>query len=256
MPSLKSAAPAPARRNSQRVVIGCPTRGTMASHCGRSLFAIGVWDGMHGSGYLQHEKNALWIVGASLVTNARNKLVDLFLGLESKPEWLLMLDDDQVYPPHLIEAMMVAVQSVEAETRVKCLTMSVPVWRFYGEPEPAVTHNVFDLTEEGRFVVRERELPENGCEQIAAIGGGCIMVHREALERIKQISIEQWGEHGERDPWFRHNSWLVNESEDLYFCRMLLAAEVPLWVTTTAGVLEHVKTIRLDRAMESGAVTI
>lgn len=255
MANLKSRAVTPARtRAKQRVVIGCPTRGQMPSHTARSLFAIGVWDGLHGSGYLQHRTPAKWVIGSSLVGNARNKLVEMFLNNEDKPEWLLFVDDDQVYPETLVEALMIAVQSVEAETGVKCLTMAVPVWRFFGESDPAVIHNVFDIGEDGKFAIRTEEMPENTVFQAAGIGAGCLMVHREALERVREVSAEHG--FGDMNCWFRHIVWPSNEGEDLYFCRMLLGSQIPLFVTTSLGILEHVKQVRLDRGMDAGTVTI
>lgn len=226
----------------------------MPSHTARSLFGIAVWDAQFGSGYLQHRTPATWIIGASLAVNARNKLVEMFLDNPDKPEWLLFLDDDQVYPETLVEALMIAVQSVEADTGVKCLTMSMPVWRFMGDVAPAVTHNVFDMAENGQFAPRTEPLPENAVFQVAGIGAGCIAIHREALERVRQISAEH--NMGDKACWFRHIVWPHNEGEDLYFCRMLLGSTIPLFVTTTLGVLEHVKQIRLDHEQPSGLVTI
>lgn len=226
----------------------------MPSHTARSLFGIAVWDGLHGSGYLQHRTPAKWIVGASLVSNARNKLVEMFLDNEDKPEWLLFLDDDQIYPEHLVESLMMGVQSVEGETGVKCLTMSVPVWRFFGETDPAVTHNVFDIDDAGRFKIHEDPLPENTVVQVAAIGAGCLMVHREALERIREVSAEHG--FGNQSCWFRHVAWPNNEGEDLYFCRMLIGSQIPLFMTTSVGVLEHVKQVRLTGEAEAGRFTI
>jgi hypothetical protein len=247
----------------------------MPSHTARSLFGIAIWDALYGSGYLQHRTPAKWVIGSSLVGNARNKLVEMFLDNqdkpempnpwepditvemflddEDKPEWLLFLDDDQVYPEHLIEAMMVGVQSVEAETGMKCLTMSVPVWRFMGDSSPTVTHNVFDMVD-GSFVPWVEPLPENTVLQVAGIGAGCIMVHREALERVRDISTEHG--FGHLNSWFRHIVWPRNEGEDLYFSRMLMGSGIPLFMTTSLGCLEHVKQIRLDREMTSGEVTI
>jgi hypothetical protein len=254
MPNLKTVAPA-RQKTTTRVVISCPSRGTMPTHTARSLVAMAVWDAKYGSGYLQHRTPANWVIGSSLVGNARNKLVELFLNLPDEPEWLLFVDDDQVYPDTLIEAMMLAVKTVEAETGVKCMTMSVPVWRFMGEEAPKVTHNVFNINDSGHFEpIEDDAVPENTVTQIAGIGAGCVMVHREALLRIRDVSVEQG--FGDMNCWFRHIVWPNNEGEDLYFCRMLLGSKIPLWMTTAVGVLEHIKTVRLDKALPSGSVTI
>jgi hypothetical protein len=90
--------------------------------------------------------------------------------------------------------------------------------------------------------------------QVAGIGAGCLMVHRDALIAAREAS-ERLGV-GAESPWFRHLVWPRNEGEDLYFCRLLWAADVPLYATTTVGTLEHVKQIRIDRAYNPGVLTI
>jgi hypothetical protein len=237
----------------ERVTIAMASRGTNPTHTTRTLFEVGVWDAMYGSGWLQHEKPSLWVVGSTLVANARNKLCEMFLALEEKPEWLLFLDDDQLYPQALIEHLMMAVRMVR-ETGQECQVVGVPVWRFLGDTDVRVTHNVFDMNESNTFEPRTDDMPEGTVLQVAGIGAGCLLIHRDALLATRDASVNLGM--GDRNAWFRHIVWPYNEGEDLYFSRLLIAAKIPLYVTTAMGNLEHVKTVRLDRAYDAGLLTI
>lgn len=205
---------------------------------------------------MQHDKPSIWIVGASLITNARNTLVKQFLALDDQPEWLLFLDDDQLYPPNLLEHLMLAVEQVERTTKQSCLVMGVPVWRLEGKATDDVRsmHNAFTFADDGAQFVPMDDLPENAVVQVAAIGAGCLMVHRVALEMARDASAQAG--FGDTECWFRHIQWPINEGEDVYFCRLLAAARVPIFVTTTPGYLEHIKQIRLDRAYDRGQLTV
>lgn len=237
----------------ERIVIGIPTRGSMPSHTARTLVDVSIYDGMHGGRYLHHGKPCIWIIGASMIVNSRNHLVKQFLALEDSPEWLLMLDDDQIYPPHLLDGLMAAVGFVRSQG-LACLTMGVPVWRLHGETVIRSTHNVFAWDEAHNGFVEHEGLPENAVVQVAAIGTGCLLVHRDALLRLQQHSSDLGM--GDSECWFRHVNWPRNEGEDVYFCRLLMSAGVALYATSTLGMLEHIKQVRVDRLIEPGGVTI
>lgn len=237
-----------------RVTLGIPSKGQCASHTTRTLIDMALWDGVYGRGWLRHDKPSVWVIGASLITNARNTVVEQFLALPDEPEWLLFLDDDQVYPADLLEHLMIAVEEVERGTNESCLVMSIPVWRFEGKGRDDVrsAHNVFDYV--GPSFVEKLDLADDQVVQIGAIGAGCIMIHRYAFERVRAVSAER--NLGHEHCWFRHMPHPVNEGEDIYFCRMLAAAGIALWTTTTAGTLGHIKQIVLDREYVRGQVTV
>jgi hypothetical protein len=243
-------------KKADRITLGWISGGQPSAHTMRTLAACAIWDGMFGGKHLHHQKPQIAIIGGTLITNARNGLVRQFLDMADGPEWLLMVDDDQVYPEHLLDGLIACVEQVEEQTGEKCLTMAVPVWRFEGRSaeDVRVVPNVFELAEEGPAIERPMEnLPENAVLQVAAIGAGCFMVHREALERVRALAIEHGI--GADNCWFCQPPG-TTLGEDVWFCRALAHAEIKLYVTTTLGVLEHVKEIRLDRAMAPGAVTI
>lgn len=239
--------------SNERAPKGFVTIGVAAGHpkphfC-RTMFDLAVYDREHGGQHLNPTRPAIWITGASMIVNARNQIVREFLAMpEPRSDWLLMLDDDQEYPAQLLDRLLYAADSLDRRI------VGMPVWRFVKEDDGVrSTHNVFDITPDGFFVERTEPLPDNALIPVAAIGTGCLLVHRTALEDIATFGAEQGL--GERHVWFQHRVHPADfaEGEDLYFCRLAGGAEITVWCLTSY-VLEHTKEIRLDRAFPVGAL--
>lgn len=230
------------------VVVGIPSRGECKSHFARSLADLGMWDSMLGRGWLWHEKPFIWVIGGTIIANTRNTLCHRFLA-ETDADVLVMIDDDQQFPPELLEFL---VEPLSEDRPV----IAVPVWRFASENDGPVrvTHNVFDLDDQGRFA-EYQDLPAGALVQVPAVGTGCIAFHRSALERIR-IWSEANG-NGRRWCWFRHNVYPgdANEGEDVYFGRVAAAAGVPIFVNTSIT-LDHLKTVVLNGPVPEGLVAI
>lgn len=220
-------------------------------HFVRTLFEMAVFDREHGNQYLNPARPSVWVLGASFITNARNEIVRNFLAMgEPVSDWLLFLDDDQVYPPNLLEALM---QAADAKDR---RIVGLPVWRWANEDGMVrATHNVFDITEEGMFVERVEPLPENTLLPVAGIGTGCLLIHRTALEDIAAFGEEHG--FGRNHVWFqqRVHPGDFAEGEDLHFCRLAGAARIPVFCLTS-WTLEHTKEIRLNGPLPFGVVAI
>lgn len=221
-------------------------------HFVRTVLDVVVYDREYGGKHLNPTRPAIWVVGASFVTNARNELVRNFLAMDDPAsEWLLLLDDDQLYPANLLDAL-IAVADPE-QRRI----IGLPVWRFASEDDGMVrvTHNVFDITAESFFIERVEPLPENSLIQVAGIGTGCMLIHRSAL-----VEIAEFGEKngfGRNHVWFQQRVHPADfaEGEDLHFCRLAGAAQIPVFCLTS-HVLEHVKEVRLTKPLPFGAVSI
>jgi len=230
------------------VVVGIVSRGECKSHFARSLADMIAWDAQFGGKWLVHDKPMLWVIGGTVVANSRNNVVHQFL-MSQAGDWLVMIDDDQVFPPNLIEYLM---QPADAAERP---VVGVPVWRFTSKDDGPVrvTHNVFNVSDEGGFVEYE-DLPKDALVQAAGIGTGCLVVHRDVLLKISDLSFNAGN--GARWAWFRHNVYGdMSEGEDLYFARACAAVGVPVYVNT-ALTLGHLKTIILDGPVPEGLVTI
>jgi hypothetical protein len=235
------------------IVVGIPTRGVCESHFARTLTDLALWDSRYGRQHLDAERPIIWTIGATQIVNARNTLVHQFLASD-RGDWLLMLDDDQVYPKELLEHL---IEAADPDTRP---IMGVPVWRYQADGSSSttvkVTHNILDLHESNAFVEYTDELPDNAVVQVPAVGTGCMLVHRSVFERMADW-CEQQG-YGRRWCWFRHNVYLpadMAEGEDLYFCRLAAALGIPVYVTTFTT-LGHVKRIILDGPLPDGVLTV
>lgn len=238
-----------------RAPLGHVTLGIAAAdpkpHFVRTLFEVGLFDRELGGQHLNPTRPAIWVIGASFITNARNEIVRNFLAMQDPPsDWLLFLDDDQLYPANLLDALLAA---ADPETR---RIVGLPVWRFASEGDAVrVTHNVFDITDESFFIERVEPLPENSLIQVAGIGTGCMLVHRSALVEIGDFAAANG--FGRNHAWFQQRVHPADfaEGEDLHFCRLAGAAQIPVFCLTS-HVLEHTKEVRLHRAAPFGTVKI
>lgn len=235
----------------ETVALAMPSRGEMPTRCAMSIRDMVMWDRDYGGRWLHPENPFIDVVGTSQIVNSRNDLVHQFLANENGADWLLFIDDDQIYPTHTLEVLMASVDSTERRI------VGLPVYRFTGKgDEVRVTHNVMDAHESGAFVEWPGELPENVVMQVAAVGTGCMIVHRSVFDEMRTASVEAG--QGERWAWFRHIVYQpadMAEGEDLFFCRRAWNLEIPVWVNTGL-MLRHVKTVVLDRMVAAGGITI
>lgn len=223
-------------------------------HTMRTVLDMIFFDRDIGNKHLHPNRFQLDVIGSTFVTNARNRLVQRFLQQpeDNRADWLLFLDDDQLYPETLLEYLMAAADPVERRI------IGVPVWRFASKDDGPVrvTHNVFDVNERGEFVEWPDPLPENELIQVAAIGTGCMLIHRTALEEIQRLAYENG--RGSQWCWFVQQVYQpadVCEGEDIWFCRLAAAAQIPVWAHTFT-VLQHAKTVMLQGPTQFGAYSI
>jgi hypothetical protein len=236
------------------VTLGIPSGTATESHFTRTLTEMVMWDREYGRRHIHPRTPWTWVIGATMVTNARNTIVTKFLEqpADDAAEWLLFMDDDQLYPQHTLEYLIEAADPVERRI------VGLPVWRFASDAQGPVrvTHNVMDLHEEsGSFIEWAEPFPENTVMQVAAIGTGCMLIHRSALLEMQAASVEAGlGSHW---CWFRQVTYQpadICEGEDLYFCRLAWRTGIPVWMNT-AVTLQHVKRIVLSGAVPEGVLT-
>lgn len=233
------------------ILLGGPT-----PHFVRSFAEMVMFDRELGRGHLHPSRPFITSTGQAFVTNGRNETVRQFLNSPdpTPSDWLLFLDDDQVYPQNLLEVLIESADPVERQI------VGVPVWRFAGMDKATglagVDHNVFDADPETMTFRPSGELPENVVTDVAAIGTGCMMIHRSALLKIAAFARENGMFDG--TCWFRqthHDPGPYVEGEDLHFCRLAWAAGVPVWANTSIT-LEHQKQVRLTKALPFGSVAV
>jgi GT2 family glycosyltransferase len=161
------------------------------------------------------------------VAAARNQVVRTFL--ESDVEWLWMLDADMCFRPAVLDQLLEAADPTERPI-VGGLYFHggrTDVWpSLYLIRDPA--------THDGEPLHILREYPDNALVKVDGTGGGCLLMHREALVAIGE-------RFGEPSPWFMETVHAGREfGEDITFCLRANALGIPVYVHTGVEV-GHVK---------------
>lgn len=180
-------------------------------------------------------------VGGHLLSRQRNELVSSFLDKTTTP-WLLMVDTDHRVPAGAFDRMIDAAHEIAAPV-VSALCFAAYPARpgdLYPTPVPAIYRDNGD----GQYRP-VNDYPSDRLVKIDAAGTGCLLMHRSALEKVREDRPEgmspRWcffidGPVG--DDWY---------SEDLSFMRRLEAAGVPIHAHTGA-IMPHIKTYTLTDA--------
>ena len=139
------------------------------------------------------------------VDACRNKIVHQFLQ-QSKLEWLLMIDDDIVPWPKLLDMRFKGKLIISGLTYI--IKHGMPV--------------VCGVTEHWKDMARFGGIKEgpNDPVEVEAVGAGALMIHRSVLEKIKP-------------PWFRFTYKWDGErkrGEDFYFSDKAVKAGYSLWL--------------------------
>lgn len=155
------------------------------------------------------------------ISRARNTLCQRFLDDEAGAEWLWMTDTDMVFAPGALSRLIAAADPAERPVVGALCYSQHPDTR---EPVPVM----YELADrDGPVFVPYRTWPEDACVPVAATGAACLLVHRRALERIREVTGEPAA------PWFREavaGGQLIGE--DLTFCLRAAAAGIPVHVHT------------------------
>jgi hypothetical protein len=180
-------------------------------------------------------------VGGHLLSRQRNELVAHFLDKTTAP-WLLMVDTDHRFPVKAFDKLIESAHEVSAPV-VSALCFAAYPARpgdLYPTPVPAIYRNAPN----GQYLAFN-DYPPDRLVRIAAAGTGCLLMHRSALEKVREDRPEGMSA---RWCWFIDgpvgDDWY---SEDLSFMRRLEAAGVPLHAHTGA-MLPHLKTYTLTDA--------
>lgn len=174
--------------------------------------------------------------GANL-SGPRNGVVQRFLEY-GKAEWLWMVDTDMTFAPDTVERLLEFADPDSAPI--------VGGLCFGFDDKGDIQPTLFGLLgDEGSpQVVRYHEWQPDSMFQVAATGAACLLIHKSALERIRDIEVPgRGGKRGFNDafPWFQeveHDGKPV--SEDITFCWRAGLAGLPIHVNTGVQ-LGHIK---------------
>jgi hypothetical protein len=196
-----------------------------------------------------------WIAvryGTDGLPEARNMAAKIFLE-ERKAEWLFWVDTDMGFSPDIVERLLEAADPVERPI-VGALAFS------YRESEPDglggwrchPTPTVFDWLrlDDGQmgFAVRF-DYPRDTLVQVGGTGSACVLIHRSALERMREAYGPVWYD---KVP---NTSTGQVVSEDLSMCLRAGALQIPVHVHTGVRTT-HQKTLWLAEGDYYGQVAL
>jgi GT2 family glycosyltransferase len=208
-------------------IIGYCHPGTVRAEFAASLLAVA----MEGKTPLDSVITLEW--GPNIST-ARNKIAADFL--TRRVPWLLMCDTDMVFEGDALDQLIAIADPVERPV-VGGLCWSPTS---HGGPYPTM----YELVEKGPGrigFVRPETVPENQLVRVSATGTGFLLIHRSALEKVRDTSGD------DAAPWFREmpaGEPLALMGEDLTFCLRCGAAGIAIHVHTGVKV-GHMKTTML-----------
>jgi GT2 family glycosyltransferase len=169
------------------------------------------------------------------ISTARNKISADFL---TRPTpWLLMCDTDMVFAGNALDRLIAAADPVERPI-VGALCYSP----LDGEQYPTM----YELVQKGHGrigFVRPETIPDDQLVRVSATGTGFLLIHRSALEKVRDTSGD------EAAPWFREmpvGEPLSLMGEDMTFCLRAGAAGIPVHVHTGVQV-GHMKPAMLGK---------
>jgi hypothetical protein len=172
--------------------------------------------------------------GANL-SGPRNGLVKRFLEY-GKADWLFMVDTDMTFKPDTIERLLEFADPDEAPI--------VGGLCFGFDDKGQIQPTLFGLVGDERHpqVIRYHEWPPESMFQVAATGAACLLIHKKALETIRDVQVRP-GKRGFNDafPWFQeleHDGAPV--SEDIAFCWRAGLCSIPVFVNTAVHI-GHIK---------------
>lgn len=178
------------------------------------------------------------------ITRGRNASINEFL-VQSSDKWALLVDSDMSFTP---EALKVVMDVADRKTRPVvgglCFAHSGQNIGEFPMLMPTIYHR--SANREQSFTPMF-EYPDNQLVECDATGAAFLLIHREVLEAIQNLTgLGQWS-------WFHEGptddllSWL---GEDVSFCNLIKAAGFSIHVHTGARI-GHVKGVNytLDEAM-------
>lgn len=176
--------------------------------------------------------------GANL-SGPRNDLVRRFLEY-GKADWLFMVDSDMVFRPDTVERLLEHADPVAAPI-VGGLCFGFDE---HGEVQPTLYGLLQETDTAPVQVIRYHQWEPDAMMQVAATGAAALLIHKSALERIRDFEPPaRPGQVGFNPayPWFQeteHGGRPVGE--DITFCWRAGTCEIPVYVNTAVH-LGHIK---------------
>jgi GT2 family glycosyltransferase len=215
-------------KNAHKVSIGSCDPGTVNGGFAYSLIQLTQSRGSRLGPFIR-------IKGSGLLSKQRNRLVKAFL--ETKSEWLLMMDSDEQLPVESFDKLIAAAHERERPVVAGLVFASFDT----GQPYPKPVPTIFQDTVDGFLPLNNYD--KDSVFQVDAAGTGCLLIHCSVLEKMRDEADQHQGKDW---AWFWdgpiNGEWI---GEDLQFCRRIRSIGYPIFVHTGA-ILPHSKNYWLD----------
>lgn len=201
-----------------RAVIAYIHPGQVDGHFCASLTELVLWDQQNGG----HIVAVNGLSCTPRLAEGRNSLCRTFLSDHPDANWLLMLDSDMTFSPYLLS------QLLETADGIACPVMS---GLYFNGSKDLCAPEMYALRDDDKFA-SITVWTAGTLLRADAVGGGCLLLHRSVLERM-------------RDEYPPEGPWFSTESEDIVFCRRLMALGYAIIVDSSV-VLGHCKRAIVD----------
>lgn len=204
--------------------------GTWHNCFANSMLDLVFYDGAHNCRLLRHRH---WRMGketgAGNIHAARNRCAQVFLD-DTEAEWLLFIDSDMGFAPDMVDRLVDSADPVERPIMGGLAFAmksdgAAPLYARRYRTTPTL-YTLAETDEDTGFVAMI-DYPRDQVVSVAATGAACILLHRNALEKVR-------AEYG--DCWFDHipkpKGW-GSFGEDLSLSLRLAACGIPIHVDTS-----------------------
>lgn len=196
---------------------------------GSSLIDLMFYDAAHNQRVVSHKYGHVHKeAGADNIYQARNQVVAMMLD-ESMAEWLWFVDSDMGFAPDTLDALIRSADPVSRPVvgGLAFACKSDGAGDFFARryrAQPTIYH-MAEVDGDYGFVPMF-DYPADSVLEVDATGAACLLVHRSALQTVR----DRYG-----DTWFDHAPKPSGQGffgEDLSFCIRLKGAGIPMHVDT------------------------
>jgi GT2 family glycosyltransferase len=175
-----------------KVMVGYVYGGGLDAEFVHSLERCKLWDEKVGSGYLNHGAWKCANGGTSIPTQ-RNNIVQTFLDTDC--DWLWFVDTDETFDPDIIERLVTSADPVERPI------VSGLVMAYRPKHAPCAVEPACAVLNDNNVLMTVRNIPAGNPWEVAAVGAGCLFVHRTVYEKVRVEAGDT------AFPWFQNVSW-------------------------------------------------
>ncbi len=175
-----------------KVMVGYVYGGGLDAEFVHCLERLKLYDEKIGGGYLNHGEWKCANGGTSIPTQ-RNNIVQTFLGTDC--DWLWFVDTDETFDPDIIERFIKSSDAVERPI------VSGLVMAYRPKHKPTPVEPACAQLDENNILRTVRNIPAGNPWEVAAVGAGCLFVHRTVYEAILKSAGDT------AFPWFQNVSW-------------------------------------------------